>query len=118
MWRLGLYNSISEKTVFRKTLSGSIEKTPAEAAKIDLELGHNKIKDLITKSTESKGNFAVQLGKRIEKVNVVNEKDCIKVIPKGWMERQTWREINDILRLNGFSWQTNGKDSCWMKPLS
>ncbi len=38
--------------------------TPAQASGIDLELGHDKIKDLITKSVESKGNFAVQLGKR------------------------------------------------------
>jgi putative transposase len=42
--------------------------TPAEAAGIDLGLGHDRIRDLITKSVESKGNFAVQLGKRIELV--------------------------------------------------
>jgi putative transposase len=89
--------------------------TPAEAAGIDLNLGHDKIKDLITKSVESKASFAVQLGKRIDKVNISNEKDCIKVSCKGWMEKQTWREINDILRLNGFSWLSNGKDSCWIK---
>jgi hypothetical protein len=52
---------------------------------------------LITKSVESKGNFATQLGKRIEKVSIVNEKDSIKITCKGWMEKQTWREINDIL---------------------
>ena len=63
-------------------------------------------------------NFAVQLGKRIEKVNIVNEKDSIKVICKGWMEEQTWREINDILRLSQFNWLSNGKDSCWIKPIS
>ncbi|MGI0073948.1 MAG: DDE-type integrase/transposase/recombinase [Nitrosotalea sp.] len=92
--------------------------TPAEASGIDLGLGNDKIKDLITKSVESKGNFAVQLGKRVEKVKIVNEKDCIKVIPKGWMEKPTWREINDILKLSEFSWLSNGKDSCWMKLLS
>ncbi|MHB8602010.1 MAG: DDE-type integrase/transposase/recombinase [Nitrosotalea sp.] len=92
--------------------------TPAEASGIDLNLGNDKIKDLITKSAESKCNFAVQLGKRIEKVSIVNEKDCVKVIPKGWMEKPTWREVNDILRLNTFSWLSNGKDSCWIKLLS
>ena len=92
--------------------------TPAESAGIDLNLGNDKIKDLITKSVESKRNFAVQLGKRVEKINIVNEKDCIKVIPKVWMEKQTWREINDILRLNQFNWLSNGKDSCWIKLLS
>ena len=89
--------------------------TPAESAGIDLNLGHDKIKDLITKSIESRSNFAVQLGKRIDKVTIANEGDCIKVTPKGWIERQTWREINDILRLSEFSWLSNGKDSCWMK---
>ncbi|SMH70462.1 DDE-type integrase/transposase/recombinase [Candidatus Nitrosotalea okcheonensis] len=92
--------------------------TPAEASGINLNLGHDKIKDLITKSVESKSNFAVQLGKRIDKVNIVNEKDSIKVTCKGWMEKQTWREINDILKLSGFNWLSNGKDSCWLKLLS
>jgi hypothetical protein len=27
-------------------------------------------------------------------------------------------EINDILKLSGFNWLSNGKDSCWLKPLS
>jgi hypothetical protein len=47
----------------------------------------------------------------------MNEKDSIKVSPKGWIEKQTWREINDILRINGFSWLPNGRDSCWMNLL-
>lgn len=91
------------------------DKTPAEASGLDLNLGHDKIKDLITKSVESKSNFAIQLGKRIDKVTIVNEPDCVKVAPKGWIEKNTWREINDILRLNGFAWLSNGKDSCWMR---
>ncbi len=91
--------------------------TPAEASGIDLKLGNNKIKDLITKSVEFKNNFALQLGKRLERVNIVNEKDCIKVVPKGWVEKQTWKEINDILRLNRFSWLSRGRDSCWIKPF-
>jgi hypothetical protein len=35
--------------------------------------------------------------KRFEKLTVINEKDCIKVIPKGWLDKQIWKEINDIL---------------------
>lgn len=93
-------------------------KTPAEVSGLDLNLGTDKIKDLITKSVESKSNFAIQLGKRIEKVNITNEKDSIKVSPKTWIEKQVWREINDILRINGFNWLSNGKDSCWFKPTN
>ncbi|AFU58996.1 hypothetical protein Ngar_c20640 [Candidatus Nitrososphaera gargensis Ga9.2] len=52
------------------------------------------------------------------KVSISNEKDCIKVYCKGWVEKQTWREINDIRRINGFAWLSNGKDSCWIKLIS
>jgi transposase-like protein len=92
--------------------------TPAQASGVDLRLGNNKIKDLVTKSIESKPNFVVQLGDRIEKINIINEKDSIKVTCKSWIQKNTWREINDILRLNGFSWLANGQDSCWLKLLS
>lgn len=92
--------------------------TPAEAAGIDLGLGHDKIKDLVTKAVESKGNFAVQLGKRIELVKIAFAKDSIKVFPKGWIGKKTWREINDILSLSQFHWSYEGENSCWMKLLS
>lgn len=59
-----------------------------------------------------------QLGKRFEKLTVINEKDCIKFKQKCWIEREVWREINDILRVNGFSWLSNGKDSCWIRMLN
>jgi transposase-like protein/predicted nucleic acid-binding Zn finger protein len=100
---------------FVRKHSGLDGRTPAEAAGIDLGLGKNRIKDLIQASTKE-SNFVTQLGKRIDKVSIINEGDCIKVTCKGWIEKQTWREINDILRLNGFNWLSNGKDSCWMKP--
>jgi transposase-like protein len=102
---------------FVRNHSGLENKTPAEAMGIDLGLNENKFKDLIVQSTQIK-NFTTQLGKRIEKVNIVNEKDCIKVIAKGWIDKAIWREINDILKLSGFSWLSNGKDSCWLKLSS
>ncbi|MEW6603950.1 MAG: hypothetical protein AB1351_04590 [Thermoproteota archaeon] len=55
------------------------------------------------------------LGIRINKVQVLNEGDSIKVKPKGWMEKKEWREIHDILRVQGFNWLANGKDSCWIR---
>jgi transposase-like protein len=89
--------------------------TPAQAAGIDLNLGNNKIKALIAKSAEAKEeakieyNVEFQLGKRIEHVNIVREKDCIYVKPKNRIAKPIWREINDILFINGFSWLENGK---------
>ena len=53
--------------------------------------------------------------KRIKKVTIVNEGDSIKVTPTGWIDKHIWREINDILKLHGFSWLSNEKDSCWLK---
>ena len=44
-----------------------------------------------------------------EKLTVINEKDCIKFKQKCWIERLEWREINDILMINGFSWLSNSK---------
>lgn len=55
------------------------------------------------------------LGIRMNKVQVLNEKDCIRVKPREWLDLKAWREINDILRVDGFSWLSNGKDSCWIK---
>src|SRR5438132_3508286 len=60
--------------------------TPAEAANIDLKLNpENKLKDLIVKSaaqTEiTEGKFAVHLGERVKRVEILNEKDCVKVKP-------------------------------------
>jgi uncharacterized protein YecE (DUF72 family) len=67
------------------------------------------------KETNFEGYVIKQLGKRFEKLTVVNEKDCIKFKQKCWIEKQEWREVNDILRINGFSWLSNGKDSCWIR---
>jgi putative transposase len=98
-------------------------KTPAEAAKIDLKLKpENKLEDLIVKSADNKaisdGKFAVHLGFRVQYVEISNEKDSIKVKPKGWLDKQIWKEINDILRVHQFAWVSNGKDSCWIKMQS
>jgi hypothetical protein len=89
-------------------------------SKIDLNLNpQNRLKDLIVKSVEQKeitdGKFAIHLGKRIHHVVITNEKDSVKVIPKGWLDKQVWKEINDILRLHQFAWLSNGKDSCWLR---
>ena len=53
-------------------------KTPAQAANIDLRLGDDKYLDLI-KQSGTKHNFANRLGKRIEKVSIVNEGDSTKL---------------------------------------
>jgi transposase-like protein len=95
--------------------------TPAEASGIDLRLGQNKTKDLIVQSAEAtmerkrEYNIELQLGKRLKLVDVKREPDCITVKPDSWIPKSIWREINDILRINGFHWLEDGRDSKWLK---
>ena len=102
---------------FVRPHQGLDDKTPAQEAGIDLKLGTDKYRDLINKAG-TKPNFVNNLGKRINKVSIVNEGDCIKVSTRGWIDKHVWREINDILSLYKFSWLSNGKDSCWIKMNS
>ena len=51
---------------------GLNEKTPAQAANIELNLWDDKYLDLI-KQTGSKSNFVNNIGNRIKKVIIVNE---------------------------------------------
>jgi hypothetical protein len=94
--------------------------TLAQAAAIELNLGENKIKALI-KSAEAKEqtkreyNIEVQLGKRIEHVDIFRERDCISIKPESWIDKSIWREINDFLSINNFSWLENCKESEWIK---
>jgi len=124
--RRGLGNDESAQTFlellkinhnFVKPHQGLKGKTPAQAANIDLGLGADKYLDLI-KQSGTKPNFVNNLGKRIKKVTIVNEGDSIKIAPKTWINKHIWREINDILKLHGFGWLSNGKDSCWLKMNS
>jgi hypothetical protein len=69
------------------------QQTPAEASKIDLKLNpQNRLKDLIVRSVKQKeiaeGRYTVHLGKRVQHVHIANEKECIKVKPKGWLDKQ------------------------------
>ena len=51
-------------------------------------------------------------------MQVLNENDFIKVKPKAWLDKRDWHEIHDILRVQGFNWLSNGKDSCWIKMMN
>ena len=58
-----------------------------------------------------------QLGDRVNHIRIATGTDVIKVKPTGWIEKQTWREINDILRLNGFCWMANGRNGFWGRSV-
>jgi hypothetical protein len=101
-------------------LNQAINQTPAEAAGINLNLGENKVESLMRQAAIHNKDAIVEpfvkgLGIRMQKLLIINEKDCFKIKPKGWLDKKEWREVNDILRVQGFNWLANGKDSCWMK---
>ncbi|MEP0826064.1 MAG: DDE-type integrase/transposase/recombinase, partial [Nitrososphaera sp.] len=91
--------------------------TPAEMAGINLNLTGNKVENLIRQAAINSNEVQKEplpvkgLGIRINKVQIVNEKDCIKIKAKSWLDKKDWREVHDILRVQGFSWLSNGKDS-------
>ncbi|MDE2589742.1 MAG: hypothetical protein KGL95_08775, partial [Patescibacteria group bacterium] len=78
----------------------SIKKTPAEVAGLDLELGNNKLHNLIKQSGKKFNEdhkFKLNLGKRLYHVEIIDEENSIKVKTKRWLDKQIWHEINDIL---------------------
>ncbi len=93
--------------------------TPAEAAGINLNLSGNKVENLMRQAAinqrETKTEkFVTALGIMAAKVQVLFENGTTRVRPKQWLDKKTWREINDILRVHAFYWQADGKDSCWI----
>jgi hypothetical protein len=94
--------------------------TPAEAADINLRLGENKVENLMRQAAiKQKENnaqpFAIELGVRINKLQILRKDDCIEVKPKEWLGKKNWREINEILVKHQFNWLSHGRDSCWIK---
>jgi hypothetical protein len=48
----------------------------------------------------------------------LNEKDCIKVVLKGWQALKVGLEIHDILRVQRLIWLPNGKDNSLLVQTS
>jgi len=49
---------------------------------------------------------------------ILNENDCVKIKASAWLDIEVWREIHDIVRMQDLNWFANGKDTCWIKPVS
>jgi Integrase core domain len=91
--------------------------TPAEVAGINLNLGENKVEDLMRQAAMKKKPemFVTALGIRANKIVVLYDNGSVKIKPKEWIDKKTWREINDVLRIQDFKWFGDGKESCWIK---
>lgn len=78
---------------FIRTHQAIGDQTPAEAAGINLNLGENKTEALMRQAAIHAKDELVSpvvkgLGIRIHKVTILNEKDCIKVRQKGWLDKK------------------------------
>lgn len=96
------------------------EQTPAEVAGINLDLGENKVENLMRQAAikrrgDKREMFVRALGIRANKVEVLRDNGSVRVKPREWMDKKNWREIHDILRVQDFKWFGNGKESCWIK---
>lgn len=60
-------------------------------------------------------NLNPALGIRANKIEIIHDNCSVKIKPKEWIDKKTWREINDILRVQDFKWFGDGKESCWFR---
>src|SRR6266487_16075 len=91
--------------------------TPAEVAGINLNLGENRVEDLMRQAALKKKSemYVMALGIRANQIEIIHENGSVKIKPKEWIDKKNWREINDILRIQDFKWFGDGKESCWVK---
>jgi len=105
---------------FIRSHSSLQNKTPAEVAGLDLNLGDNRLHTLIKlsgKKYNQDHKFKRALGKRLRLIDIVDEPNYIRVMKKQWLPKETWREINDILSVYGFKWKSDYEESSWVKRL-
>ncbi|MGA9152257.1 MAG: transposase [Candidatus Nitrosopolaris sp.] len=94
--------------------------TPAEVAGINLNLGENKVEDLMRQAVTTKKPemYVRALGIRANKIEVIHDNGSVKIKPREWLDKKTSREINEILLVQDFKWFGDGKESCWIKIIS
>ena len=66
----------------------SLDKTPSEAAYIDLDLGVDKYRSLIQKALK-KATFVSGLGKRIKYINIDKNGERVRVVQQGMGANKT-----------------------------
>lgn len=106
---------------FIKPHMGLDGKTPAEVAGLDLGLGDDKLMDLIRQSSAipaSKCRPVVELlGDLIKHIDVINDPDSSKVVPKTMLRKAVWDQIDTVLNPLGFAWMEFGNDKCWFSNI-
>jgi len=74
--------------------------TPAEAARINLEMEENKVENLmwqtaIRQNENSAQPLIIDLGIRVNKSRILRKYDCIEIKPNEWLDKRNWRESNE-----------------------
>ena len=50
----------------------------------------------------------------IEDVDITEENDAVVVVPRGFLGKEVWYEINDALKSFDAEWVSAGKESRWV----
>jgi len=74
--------------------------------------------ELLTLDDMIQRKFVSALGTRIQHLSIIEEKNCLKIKPKTWLQRELWKEVTNILRVYGFVWVNDGRESLWLKMMS
>jgi len=93
-------------------------RTPAEAAGIDLKLG--SLIRLSKKKYDSDHNFIIPLRKKqlMRHVKIEDKDDCIFVISKSRHTDDTWLEIFNVMKKFGFEYKKIENKMGWVKPIA
>jgi hypothetical protein len=124
-WKMAQYhnNRIKFISIYPKNLDNLdwiFKAKLREVTGIDLTYGnrtsiHSSQRSPKEKNEILESKIIERLGKHYEKLELLHNKTDIRVRQKKWVEKEEWNEINRTLKSNGFSWLSDGKNSCWIK---
>lgn len=67
----------------------------------------------VTKKTASIKEVKETLSEWIDNVDVIEEDDCIVVMPKAYLGKELWYKINEALKPFDVEYVSAGKESRW-----
>ena len=92
-------------------------KTPAEAVGLTTNrAARGKYRSLISMAAAKKNRqVSREIGPFNEKAEIRVGRDDIRVVPKGWLDNDEWRQLNGIMTRLGFVWLFNAYARCWIR---
>ena len=54
------------------------------------------------------------LGQQVERLEITEDEDAIKIMPKNYLGKEVWQSVNDALKPFKPEWMLAGKQSKWV----